>query len=836
MSYPDIQISVGTSRKDKMWEKLDIEWPRFVAKLGKERRTKETVAEYHQLSKTSRDDLKDIGGFVGGALTGPRRLLKNVKERCLVTLDLDDVASVQDVLETVEIMGNAACVYSTHSHTPEKPRLRIVWPLDKPVEPEVYQAIARKLGEDVGITQCDETTFDPSRLMFWPSCSKDGEFIYKAFDGPPVDGAATLARYPDWKNMLLWKAGKQALPPATDKKAVAKKTFEGLKPAPPTSKPGIVGAFCRAYDIPTAIDKFIPTVYTKVAKDRYTYNGGSTTGGLVVYDGGQFAYSFHGTDPCALKLMNAFDLVRVHLHGELDGSAKENTPVWRLPSYKQMLWMLLKDEPSMAIDREMRNSAYNLKFHYGERDENDQLIRPEETDWESLMTYSDKHGAYPEPTISNALLILTNHDEIRGRFYYDEFKNRFCVDGDLPWEKMEERRNNYWTDLDQTCLTGWVQDHYHFCRPVKPATLIAMHRNRRHPVQSYLKSLEWDGEKRAETFFIDYMGAEDTPYVREVTKRALIGAAARILKPGCKHDHTLVLVGKQGCRKSSTLARLGKEWFSDSLYTVTGKDAYEQLQGAWIIEMGEMAATKKAELEQLKHFMSKKEDSYRAAYGEIVETHPRQCAFFGSTNDEEFLKDVTGNRRFWPVKVTGAGADKLTDATINHIWAEAAALYNAGEAWHLSPEIEKLAFEQQEEYAELDPFVGMIEAYLETPVPPEWMKWDTKKRQNYLAAKDGFGGQQQELPEGVVYRDYICNIELREELLYKESSSTGYLKGAIARAIAKIPYLKKYGSKKTAGHGRQHVYMLNHDLMPPLPGKKVTEPAAPVITGEMCFA
>lgn len=122
---------------------------------------------------------------------------------------------------------------------------------------------------------------------------------------------------------------------------------------------------------------------------------------------------------------------------------------------------------------------------------------------------------------------------------------------------------------------------------------------KRHPVREYLDSLTWDGQNRMDTLFIDYLDAADNEYTREVTRKALIGAVARIYSPGCKHDHALVLVGPQGCRKSTTLAKLGRQWFSDSLYTVSGKDAYEQLQGHWIIEMGEMAATKRQSLNKL---------------------------------------------------------------------------------------------------------------------------------------------------------------------------------------------------------------------------------------------
>ncbi len=299
----------------------------------------------------------------------------------------------------------------------------------------------------------------------------------------------------------------------------------------------------------------------------------------------------------------------------------------------------------------------------------------------------------------------------------------------------------------------------------------------RHPVREYLQSLVWDGEKRCETVFIDYLGAEDSRYVRTVTRKALIGAAARILSPGCKHDHMLVLVGPQGCRKSTTLKKLGKDWFSDSLYTMTGKDAYEQLHlfliiengemaATWnrksttlkklgkdwfsdslytmtgkdayeqlhlflIIENGEMAATWNAEIESIKQFVSKQEDNYRAAYARRTQCHPRQCAFFGTTNDEEFLRDPTGALLFWPVVVTDAGktlGEKLTSAIVDQIWAEVVTYYEAGETWYLDSAVEEMARKVQADHTEANGKLGLIENFLAVPLPEGWDDWDLEKR------------------------------------------------------------------------------------------------------------
>lgn len=246
------------------------------------------------------------------------------------------------------------------------------------------------------------------------------------------------------------------------------------------------------------------------------------------------------------------------------------------------------------------------------------------------------------------------------------------------------------------------------------------------------EGLTWDGTPRADTIFIDYLGAEDTEYTRTVTRKALIGAVARVMQPGCKHDHILVLVGPQGCRKSTTLAKLGKSWFSDSFYTVQGKEAYEQLQGFWLIEMGEMAATRKAELEQIKQFVSKQSDSYRAAYARRTQERPRQCAFFGTTNDDEFLRDATGGRRFWPVTVTDKGretGDYFTPEIVDQVWAEIMVRYNAGEVWYLNDaKIEAEARAIQDEHTEMNGKQSLIEKFVNTLLPEDWASRDLEQR------------------------------------------------------------------------------------------------------------
>ena len=283
--------------------------------------------------------------------------------------------------------------------------------------------------------------------------------------------------------------------------------------------------------------------------------------------------------------------------------------------------------------------------------------------------------------------------------------------------------------------------------------------NQYHPIREYLDKLSWDGMRRLETVFIDYLGVSDNAYTRAATRKSLTAAVARVINPGVKFDSMLVLVGKQGCGKSQIIKRLGGEWFSDTLTTVQGKEAYEQLQGYWLIEIAELAAMRRAEVEAIKHFVAKSEDAYRAAYGRTVNNYPRQCIFIGTTNKYEFLRDITGNRRFWPLDVRPEQAKKniwkdLTVEETGQIWAEAVHMYRQDEPLYFDKEEEKaLAEAEQEMHLEESPMTGDIQTYLEMLLPENWAEMDLSARRLYL--HDEFKKQ-----GGGIKREKVCPIEV----------------------------------------------------------------------------
>ena len=740
-----VTIAVGESRRSTQWKNKEVLWSQLVERLSIPTKTPETVDEYRGFAKSKRDEIKDVGGFVGGSLKGGRRKAEAIMQRRLLTLDLDDVPRNADPWDTVVlVLGCAAVLYSTHSHRPEAPRLRLVMPLSRPVSPEEYSAIARKVAQDIGIDMCDDTTYEPHRLMYWPSASINAEYRYEVEDGPWLNADEQLARYVDWHEPSEW--------PISSRRAEALHRLASHQESP-LEKNGIVGAFCRVYDIHDAIEHFLPDTYEKYDDNRYTYKGGSTSGGLVLYDNGVFAYSHHGTDPASGKLCNAFDLVRIHLYGNLDDDTSPGTPSHKMPSF-----MKLQDE-AMQIP-EVREELAKANFERLK----DRFDDPDEDyDWVGQLT-CNKNGKF-DNTINNVQLIMEHDAGLRGKYFYDTFKERMTVCGDLPWCKLADRMTTTWTDTDDAGLRNFLEIKYEIVNTMKigDAVLLAMQSCMRHPVREYLLSLKWDGVARADTIFIDYLGAEDTEYTRTVTRKALIGAVARIMQPGCKHDHILVLVGPQGCRKSTTLAKLGKSWFSDSFYTVQGKEAYEQIQGFWLIEMGEMAATRKAELESIKQFVSKQSDSYRAAYAKRTQEHPRQCAFFGTTNDDEFLRDATGGRRFWPVTVTDKGretGDYFTAEIVDQVWAEIVMRYSAGENWYLdNAKIEAVARQIQDAHTEMNGKQGLLEQFVERLLPKDWATRNLSQRLAYW--NDGFDDEKQ---AGTERRKAICALEIHCEL------------------------------------------------------------------------
>ena len=783
-------ISIGKSRFETSWRNTTMQWSELLARLGKSIMTHETHAEYMRMSKDQQDKIKDIGGFVGGHLKDGRRRNGSVLTRQILTLDLDfpPVDLWKRLMGDLEL-DCAMAIYSTHKHTEAKPRLRLIIPLDRKVTPDEYEAIARKVAEKVGIDYFDDTTFQPTRLMYWPSHSADIEPLFRYYDAAFLSADSVLDKYPDWTDTSFWAVSSRV-------DTLVRKQAD--KAGDPLAKPGIIGAFNRAYDVPSAIDAFLSDIYIPTDKpDRYTYANGSTAAGVVIYEDGLFAYSNHSTDPMSQKLCNAFDMVRIHKFGHLDSDEdiQSKKAVSKLNSFKEMQ-RFAQDDKLVKIalsDEEAKKAAEDF------------APLKEGEDWRTRLV-KDKNGNNV-PSLSNCLKILTFDKRLDG-IRRNEMSKMIEAPLTLPWG----RSSIYWTDLDADRLYSWIAEEFgvqfpseHFNRAINTVSADRGY----HPVKEYFASLpEWDGAERIDTLLIDYFNAEDSLYTREAMRKCLVGAVARIYDPGCKFDYMLVLNGPQGIGKSTFFNKLAGDWFSDSLTMTDMKDktGAELLQGYWILEVGEMSGMRKADIEMVKSFISRRDDIYRRAYGRFVERHPRQCIIVGSTNSESgFLRDITGNRRFWPIKIPGHGKRspwKMTESDIAQIWAEAKSYYDIGEELIMSKGAENMAREAQREAMEEDPRQAAVEEYLNILLPDNWYELDIDTRKDFL-------GGSFDADNATMTRAYVSNVEIWVECFNKKKEDMRAQDAyAIAAIMTKMPGWEKSDSRKRIkGYGMQRVYV-----------------------------
>ena len=417
-----------------------------------------------------------------------------------------------------------------------------------------------------------------------------------------------------------------------------------------------------------------------------------------------------------------------------------------------------------------------------EEGDNPEDLTKEDLSWMAKLKRNEDGRVLP--TIRNLETIMQNDFNIKGKIYSDSFTGRNYCGGAVPWDKTGYHE---WTDEDDCGLIGYIETYYAVYHKDKCYTALTnvLRNNRINSVADYLNSLSWDGVERAETLFIDYLGAEDNCYTREVTLKTLLACAIRAYKFGAKYDNMLILTGEQGIGKSTILERLGKDWFADFKARTVGKEAEEAIAGKWIVEMGELAALNKQESEDIKQFLSMKSSYHREAYGRRSIEHKRKCVFFGTSNKDEFLRDETGNRRFYPLPVGVKKHKKniwrdLTGDVIDQIWAEiafkvdlCAGDYDALQYQVLSEESNKVLEKLRDEFMEEDPIEPLIEKFASMQVPADWMNMDLKRRITFLEGNMAYEGDLITMP-------YISPQNIHYELLklplgsLKKSDSNRY--------------------------------------------------------------
>lgn len=770
---PDYKIEIATAPRctSTNWRNKTMPWSALVERCATPKRTGETAAEYKRMNRNERSRVKDVGGFVGGYLAGGKRKTGCVLSRSLITLDLDHCEGVtaEAIWEEFTLSNDVAAIcYSTHSHTPESPRLRLIILTDRPMTPGEYEPVSRYWTARIGIEMFDHTTYQVARLFYWPSASEDGEFFFRHQEGMPCKVDEILATYRDYRDASAW-------PTSTREGEVIAHDIK--KAGDPLEKQGLIGAFCRAYTIQEVIDEMLADVYVPTSTPgRYTYKAGHVAGGLVTYED-RFAFSHHETDPAGGQLLNAFDLVRVHRFGLQDeGSRVEN--VTKRPSHLAMLDFAAKDARVRAQLHEDRLKAASTDFggidlHDGEVDDNELFKK---------LDVDRKGNALS--TIKNIVTILEEAPYFKGRLYLDTLRNNIGIDGGLPWNK--EAR--VWGNKDDANLRALLESAFNISGKdrIKDALDVVVSRHKRNPIKEYFDGLMWDGVERLDRLIIDYIGAEDCELNRAITRIHFTAAVARVMEPGCKYDYCLILAGPQGVGKSTLIAIMGGEYYKDGLTSMEGKEGAEQVRGAHLIEIGELDGMKRSEVSAVKQFITARVDEYRPAYAVHKEVIPRQCVFFGTTNEQYFLRDETGNRRFPVIKAQpelrrhGARWFGELERERDQLWAEAVHYYRQGLPIFLSDELEQQSRERQTEYVDSDAeeLRGQLEAFLELKIPEGWEAKSLAMRRAYYRDADPLKA------DGQRRRDIVCPAEFICEFVGKETTAKDYR--YLSRKVTKL--------------------------------------------------
>lgn len=726
-----LHIAFGRSRTDINWVNKEMSWEHFVNTYLKEtKRTSEIFTDYIKMSKTNQDNIKDVGGFVGGKLKGSRRKKGQVEFRSIVTIDVDH--GTPNMITFLEGLFNFQfIVYSTHKHTKEEPRLRIVIPLKEDISPSEYQVLCKILINKIGPHTIDSTTVEPERLMYFPSTAADGEYVF--FEN----------------NSKFWCDGKKIIKAYPIPDSEIPKT--ALKKERGADKEGPIGAFCSYYSIQDVITTWLTDKYVETGNEnRYTYVGGSTYGGLVIYENGEECYSHHSTDPAGDgHSHNAFDLLRIHkFAGDMDKCVK----------------FVMKLDP-VREDR--------LKAEFG-----DEFTKSTKSG-ESL----DFGEEGLQPTINNYKILVRKGYNIQ----LNTFTRTIELDG-APWENV----------FDSKILNVIEKKYKIYSEPKYYRAVEELaYDNEYNPLKNRLLSfkLKWDGKPRIDTMFQDVYGVEDSEYVREVARLILGHAIRRVMMPGCQYQFVVVLSGPTGIGKSHLFKMLGMEWFNDNFQMADcrGKEGVEKLAGAWIVEIPELSGMSKASVEMVKAFITRVKDVYRPAYAKKAEEFPRQSIFVGTTNAENgYLKDITGNRRYLPIECKKRGIF-VDEYYAQQIWAEA--MYK--ELWktvpdELSVDSAKEAINLQNKQLETDDKFDLVENYVKTEVPNDWYDRDIISRTQYFNLTHAKQEEAIEKAGGSFVRDKISTVEIWYELFNGALKDlTRVVSNELVTCLRKLGYTEK---------------------------------------------
>ena len=815
-----LRIALAKTAKAALWTNREVTWAQMLNALRKDKATGETMAEYLAMDKDRQASIKDVGGFVGGELIGGVRRSGHVKCRSMVTLDVDDMTA--EDLAMMEVYIDRECyAYGTHKHTPKKPRIRLVIPLTRDVTESEYEPVARMLAKKLvgSLEPVDPTCYRTTQMMYWASHPKDIEPYAKRFEGPWADPDELLREYKDWRNVAEW--------PYSAKETRRRPYASGKKLGDPAEKPGIVGAFCAAYSISEAIDEFLSDVYAPAGRDRYTYLNGSTHGGAIVFED-KYLYSNHSTDPAMGMSLNAFDLCRIHLYGDLDEGAKEGTPVNRLPSFAKMSERAaedprVKEELAKRNEEKHPDAAEDFESFLKRGEEEAETGQAEDPNaWKRQKLRWSQDGNRIINCVENIQAILSNHPALKGLVGINEMTDAPELRKPAPWDEKEGWKRRIWTDADDAQLRVFLSKNFMQTKraDIEDCLLIEETNNAFDPIIEFIEEEEWDGVERAADSFRDYLGADASDYVRACAKTLFLGAIQRAYEPGCQFEYTVTFVGSQGCGKSQFLKKIAKGYYSDNLGDISKKDAAENLAGVWIMELAELAAFDHKSNEEVKSFLTRFSDDFRKAYAKRKSVNPRRCIFVGTTNRQAFITDKTGGRRFLPIdchperaaKLPAYEDEALDPRTVRQLWAEAKSWYDSGlRVWDVIKPILPQAEEEQRKHMSDNSFEGMISAYLETPICEGWEKMNMDARHDWYQFRKYEEGN---LSEGTTLtkRNAVSAMEVLIECLdYEKKNCKPRDVDAVIAILNSLPdWEVAPGSGKRdrgAGYGKVKTYI-----------------------------
>lgn len=761
------KISTGKSRTTKVWTVEEMSWLDLRNRFATPTVTRETAAEYAAMSKEERGDIKDVGGLVGGPLKNGVRKKGMIEYRSLITIDYDAFSRKQlDALKKI-LEGCRWVIHSTHSHTNEDWRVRIVLPLDRKTAPEEAEAAARRIAWEIGTDGIDRSTFEAERLMYWPSRSVDGPYLFEEGDinGRDVSPDEWLACYDDWTDMAEWP--KMPGDPDPDKLEAKKGESDyeafvrqmnggrGMKVEDPMQKEGIIGAWCRSHPMRDLLDCELADVYKRAGKNRYTYMFGKASKGAILFDD-RWLFSFHSTDPAGGHSQNAWDLYRIHRFGHLDVAARRGG---KLPSVKAMEEFAAKDPATLSLMRKEAHEKAQRAF------EGIEIVEGDSADPDAWLSLLERKKGKVENTLPNYEIIIANDPELKDKIQYNIFSGLMEIKGRLPWTS----HTKFFNDREMANMQSYIARNYDgICHTghLNTGLISALNEKAYHPVKIYFNSLKWDGKQRLERLIIDVLGAEDTEINRILTKMTFVAAVTRIFNPGTKFDTCLILYGPEGCGKSTLFSLMGGEWFTDSIRDFDSKDAFQTIQGNMIIELGELSVFDRSSTERIKQVLSSDTDKFRPAYARCDEVRPRECIFVGTTNQEKCLRGFTGNRRF-PIITVNPSLRKpelpwvrgYVEENRDQLWAEAVELFRQGFPLHLSPEMDLAVREQSERHNfDLDnPDYELVDEFLNRDLPEGWEQYSMTDRREWLNGSKAFAAI------GKEPRTRVCMKEILSE-------------------------------------------------------------------------